>query len=394
MYLPSARMAGRSVDTLRRALARWSPRSIVSARRILSILERVGGSDTADTVGFWADRALRRARGTPWLQTPHFEVTHGTWGGVLRVHDVHGRLLGEGQGIPWHGKSHPTIQLQPAPFPGSRHGRPYNATALRQMAKDWPQVLRLISEFRAAFLSFHGVHPSRPLKTGELWGLASVVTAYPAFMLRRAQYPWADHSIPSEVASAFKVMAGVSSSLEYMVTRGSGPAALDQQIGVDALYEYIEQNGLFNSGEGRTCGGPERLIREVLRLSIEGPREALSYRSELVAVVEYGLVALAIELLFALLEAVERRNAELLASLADRRTVITAAAHFAADDAMIRILEPVVTGDAQQGLEALIEALNGLSVRARDALGRADVSGRLTTGDLDFRRDEWARLAS
>ncbi len=237
------------------------------------------GREKTDALRASLDRGSRRLRGTPWLNVDHFEVYSGTWVGVHRMLDEHGRLLGENQGLPYGATTHPTIEERTCPYAGSRNGRPYNASALKQMAKDWQGAKQLIGHLRAAYVDDLG-SGDRPLSLIELQVLAHIVISHPAFAFRRARRPWGDGDTPSVVASAFKVMAGVPGPIKQILREGPMPGLVPHEVpDTDALYAYIEDNGLFLSADGWACAGPERLVRDVLRLAVHGGDEARTSRS-------------------------------------------------------------------------------------------------------------------
>ncbi|MEL7371846.1 MAG: hypothetical protein AAFN74_23180 [Myxococcota bacterium] len=346
------------------------------------------------------DTALRRLRGTPWIHTEHFEVLQGTWNGVLRIHDDSGRLLGENHGLPWGATTHPTIELRPANFAGSRHGKPYNVAALRQMATLWPQVRTLIARARALFIG----KEARGAPTLTLWEVmtvARIVTAYPAFLLRRHSAPLSDKQVPALVASAFKVMAGIHSSIEYMFEH-DGPTGLDleQTISARALFDYIENHGLFLSGDGRACGGPERLIRDILRVTTEGcaptPRADETFELDAPALLRYGRFTAGIELIVRLAADIQAeqwtndgrrlqkpydRPIEPAVRASFRQQLIGVAARATSDDSLLDLLDAIDT-TPERSQPFIIAALDRLSRRTRAVLGRSTEGPGFVWSDL------------
>lgn len=284
------------------ARARARARQLLTAG--LTVAERRIGRERVDALRALLDRGGRRVRGTPWIHGDHFEVRLGTWSGVHRMLDDHGRLLGENQGLPYGATTHPTIEERTCPFSGSRKGRPYNASALKQMAKDWQGARDLMAHLRAAYLRDLG-SPDRSLTLVEFQVLAHIIISYPAFALRRAEDPWGDRDLPSVVASAFKVMAGVPGPIKQILRDGPQAGLSPHETpDTDALYAYIEDNDFFLSAEGWACAGPERLVREVLQLAVCGGEPATSSVApagdELPALIRYGRTVAAIELLLVL----------------------------------------------------------------------------------------------
>ena len=339
------------------------PRRLLN--KALSATETHAGQEKADEIRASIDRLVRRMRGTPWLHRDHFEVCLGTWGGVLRMVDDTGRLLGENHGLPYGAKTHPTILEKTSTFPGSRRGKPYNASALKQMGKDWPPAKRLMAHLRAAYLRDVGVN-ARPLPLVELQVLARIVTAYPAYAFRRARRPLCDGEMPSVAASAFKVMAGVHATLEPMVREGP-PAglAVHEVPDVEVLFRFIEDGGLFISGEGWVCAGPERLVRDVLHLGVFGGDDAYSDivpdAEELPALVRYGRTVAAIELLLLLAAELEHGASDPEAS----QRILGAVRHVVHAPG-----SALLSGERPPTRAALIEARAELSATAAGHLGQ------------------------
>ena len=365
------------------------------ARSAFQRLRRVAGAERTDRLRIAIDDMQRRIRGTPWLYRDHFEVTQGTWGGVLRIHDETGRLLGENHGLPRGVHTHPTIAMQASNFVGSRRSKPYNESALRHMARDWRAVRSLIATVRHAYFVDLGDDP-RPLSILETMTLGRIVTAYPAFLLRAQPGAVDDHQIPKTVASAFKVMAGVHASIEHLIEhKATAEANLRAYISPDWLYDYIEDESLFVSAEGRACGGPERLIRETLHSVIDGPQQPSSLcqeqRTKHIALVRYGRLSTAIELL--LIAAADIQRAALRFEPAPqlnehahlRGQIAAAVAELARTPALDTVLAPIADDDPVAARQALVEALDRLSRLAAQHLGRPAPVSKVDWSTLELR---------
>jgi hypothetical protein len=197
------------------------------------------------------------------IRSPLLEIVHGTWAGAFACRDAQGRFLGERSVNERAWGRAPHTEWKTWRAPGSRHGREYNATAMRQIAESWPRILADVGVIQRA-------QGCRNL--GDLFTIARTVTSIPAFLYRRARKPLRDGRLLPHLASAFKVMAGVHALVEHSIRTDRGPSFAKLHP-ADELIAFLEQDGLFVSASGHACAGPESMVREILSLTMHGRPE-------------------------------------------------------------------------------------------------------------------------
>ncbi len=157
------------------------------------------------------------------------------------------------------------------PYSGSRSRalRLMNSSALDQVLSNWPSVLGLLEYVRTGCIS-ESSHPS-PLI--ELARTAAVALAVPAYLLYREPCRLPSLSIPSSVAAAHKMCAGLfgicKNRLLSQVAQGSKYEEVTESTA--SLYRYAEESGALLSRTGvEACAGPPHLMIEALDLLVVG----------------------------------------------------------------------------------------------------------------------------
>ena len=224
----------------------------------------------------------------PW-EEPLMEITHGTWFGMFPFKDEHGRQLGEINTTPlWLREPRRPEEWLPCRYAGSRRDRLFNVVALRQVTGAWKEVLAYVSRFRELYAAH--VNLTGELCPVHLYGLARVVTSIPAFVVRGPART-ADGALPVRYAALFKAMGGIHMTVDHMLDSN---AATTRAWTPEGLYDYIESHGLFISDEGNACGGPRKMVLELLHTAVHGrPSDPIADESD---ILKYGLANLRIEL--------------------------------------------------------------------------------------------------
>ena len=150
-----------------------------------------------------------------------------------------------------------------------RTGLSMNFTALRHLAEEWPQVLGTIAYVRRATL------PDREADRLSLLDFARVAgngLLLPPFLLLRAGRDPLDGCVPSFVAAAHKLLAGVFSlAKNLLVVHVATGRPFDVPADPAALARFAEHSGMLVGKTGHeVCAGPPGLIAEALELIAVG----------------------------------------------------------------------------------------------------------------------------
>jgi hypothetical protein len=233
------------------------------------------------------------------LPPGQIEAAFGASGLSNLARDESGRQIGENTVAlrdPALAELVPT-EWRRCPFPGSRHEdpRPMNVTALRHMTADFERTLGAMEALRRRFLVRQGIDtPS----LGELYLLARVAAALPAWLLCRPGAAVPNGAIPSWVASLQKLVGGINMPIMSLLLDLGEP--FEARTTPERLLSVTEELGLFLTSSG-VCSGTPKMVERSLRAFVEG-----SERSEEVllaetlgdvdAAIDYGLHASLIDL--------------------------------------------------------------------------------------------------
>jgi hypothetical protein len=156
------------------------------------------------------------------------------------------------------------------PFPGSRFDdpRPMNVTALRQMASDLEKTLGAMEALRRRFLVRLGTQ--KPI-LGQLYLLARVAAALPAWLLCRPGAPVVSGAIPVWVASLQKLVGGVNMPITCLLLDLGEP--FGAKTTPEQLWRVTEELGLFMTEAG-VCSGTPKMVERSLQAFVYGAEHA------------------------------------------------------------------------------------------------------------------------
>jgi hypothetical protein len=97
-----------------------------------------------------------------------------------------------------------------------------------------------------------------------------VLTATPAYLLRRQSQALRSGDIPDAVAASYKAAAGVHFLVRNLLAQAHASCVDDHVVSSDDLFAFIDKNGLLVSSSGRVCSGPKTLIVQYLEGLVEG----------------------------------------------------------------------------------------------------------------------------
>ncbi len=227
--------------------------------------------------------------------------------------DDAGRPLGERYFPPLF-RGAAAFQMAACPYPGARHGRDMNVSALPGVIRHWDSVLTALATLRVQHL---GRRAEAPLTWTDLWFLGRIATAVPAYLARvggadRAQ-------VPTPVAALFKPAIGLYMIAERAFLCGAEP---DAPLTAGEVVDALHRTGALLSDDA-ACSGPPRLVAQLVGVAVNGSAgtRTASPASDALggaasgALVRYGTAAARLELAkFAYFIDVERRLARLSAA--------------------------------------------------------------------------------
>ncbi len=256
--------------------------------------------------------ARRFVQGPPMLRDRYMELEVGSWTGATQALDAEGRLLGEEFGLAPSETELPNTVWRTWKAAGSRQGKLYNLTALHSVSKHWVHVLSDVRLIQQRYLVRFGSSDT----LADLYHLARIATAVPAYLMRRRHDRVPDGRLPARHAAVYKTMAGLHLTIDAMIGRD---ARLEdyQRPEPRRLLEYIESTNLFVATTGRVCGGPEKMVEELIACALGRPLaadlpdvEPPIFAPDLDRVIDYGVACARLELAHQIFAAEYRRRVE------------------------------------------------------------------------------------
>lgn len=154
------------------------------------------------------------------------------------------------------------FDMRRCPYRGSRAGREMNVSALRQVQRDWADVLDGVAEVRAAFDRRHG---TPTLDWCWIWVLGRALTTAPTLYARRS--PLQSRTVvPRRLASLYKPALGIAMTPEHVALTAGDTRAVPS---ADDFFRATEEHGVFLTPDA-ACAGPERQVRQFLEACL-GP---------------------------------------------------------------------------------------------------------------------------
>ncbi|MFN8614073.1 MAG: hypothetical protein U0931_41460 [Vulcanimicrobiota bacterium] len=191
------------------------------------------------------------------------EVTHGAWGGMFSCFDESGRQLGEHNVTPILLRCPVETEWRAWKSGGSRDGGRLNQTAFSQVARLWPHILDFVSKTRNEFLNLH--LPNKPaLSLSDLFIVSHIISAQPAFHVRRRSSSRTPRLVPILHAAAYKVSAGIHMAIAEMIQGGEQALLDDAPCNSHDFVRFVEERGLLRSRGGRVCGGTSQMFHQLL----------------------------------------------------------------------------------------------------------------------------------
>ncbi|GEN09070.1 hypothetical protein SAMN05443572_105327 [Myxococcus fulvus] len=191
----------------------------------------------------------------------------------------------------------PTVRKQ-CHYAGSRYQSelPMNVTAMKAMARQWPELLSLTEQFRRAFLARMPPRTPGVLTAGELHMQVVCTLASVGYVLVRGVDPARNGELDSGLSAMFRLIDGVR-----LVTNDLVREAPEQPVTAQTIMDYAERHAVFHGPHG-VCAGPPALINEYMQVMtgatpapIDVQPDIAARLGDLDAALDYGLLGQRVE---------------------------------------------------------------------------------------------------
>lgn len=187
------------------------------------------------------------------------ELFDAQYPAALKLRDEEGRLLGEGN-APRDLVETTEIDWRMSRYPGSRyrHSKPINLSALKQLTRNWDDLLDFVAALRHAYVVRYRVDGR--LSGSDLWRYSRYAVTVPNYLINRPRDPVRTDQVPALVSVAFKSTAGIFIVAADMFFR---EVDLERAFISDEVVDYADDHGLFEGASG-VCAGPPQIMRDLL----------------------------------------------------------------------------------------------------------------------------------
>lgn len=209
----------------------------------------------------------------PPYREDNMETLTGSQRGASSARCAEGRQLGENNVAPTYYMER-RYETAAGKLSGSRTGCPINTSALRSVLRNWNDAIEIIDFLRSKYIERLGLQ-SGPLSYVDLYMLSGIGTSIPAYLLRRQANPVPSGRIPAPVGAVYKLVAGLEKIISKMIARCEPWMPDGEMLSGAQLYAYADAENLFLAPDGEACGGPERMVIELLEIAMRGrPRSS------------------------------------------------------------------------------------------------------------------------
>lgn len=244
------------------------------------------------------EEAFGRAVDLPNLEVlvPIYRVAHPAM-------DSDGRQIGENNVTPRTLFLDLPTQRRLCGYAGSRYHDelPMNVTALKLMAKRWPELLSLTEQARVEI--FRRLPPRDPtaLRAGELHFLAVCQLASVGYVMVRGQDPVANGQLDSGLSAMFRLVDGVRLVTNDILREAVGARGWETPVSAQSIADYADRYAVYRGNHG-VCAGPPALIDEYLKVltgetaaPIQAEPPVTERLGDMAAAIDYGLLGQRIE---------------------------------------------------------------------------------------------------
>jgi hypothetical protein len=299
--------------------------------------------------------------------------------------DTDGRQVGENNATPRALFLDLPTARKTCNYPGSRSQDelPMNVTALKHMARRWPELLSLAEQCRIAL--FERLPPKDPaaLSAGELHLIVMTQEAAVGYVLVRGVDPVPNGQLDGGLAAMYRLIDGVRLVSNDLLRDLRGGTDCDTPVTAQQIADYAEQHALYTAQWG-VCAGPPALIDEYLRVLLGEQSAPIQVEptvaerlGDLEAALDYGLLGQRIEVTTRLLGAshalLHQRLQAAFAALPGERSALAQSLDVPADLAHYPVLRIALDRPLVEVLQREVEICRWLFARAGEGLaGKVD----------------------
>lgn len=217
--------------------------------------------------------------------------------------DTDGRQVGENNVTPRTMFLDLPTQRRVCGYAGSRYqdDLPMNVTALKHMAKRWPELLSLSEQCRVAILERLPLRDPPSMKAGELHFLAVCQLAAVGYVMVRGVDPVPNGQLDGGLAAMFRLIDGVRLVTNDLLREEPGAAGCDTPVSAQSIADFADRYGTYQGNHG-VCAGPPALIDEYLRVlmgetpaPIQAEPTVAERLGDIEAAIDYGLLGQRVE---------------------------------------------------------------------------------------------------
>jgi hypothetical protein len=217
--------------------------------------------------------------------------------------DTDGRQVGENNVMPRTLFLDLPTQRKVCSFPGSRYQDelPMNVTAMKHMAKRWPELLSLSEQFRVALWARLPPRDPSSLCAGEVHFLAVCQLASVAYVMVRGVDPVPNGQLDGGLAAMFRLIDGVRLVTNDVLRASPEGHGCNTPLNAYGINEWAERHAVYHGTFG-VCAGPPGLIDEYLRMTlgetsapIQVEPNVAARLGDIEAAIDYGLLGQRVE---------------------------------------------------------------------------------------------------
>jgi len=317
--------------------------------------------------------------------------------------DNDGRQVGENNATPRTLFLDLPTQRKPCNYPGSRNQDELsmNVTALKHMARRWPELLSLSEQSRQALLARMPPRNPASFTAGEVHFMAVCQLASVAYVLVRGVDPVPNGQLDGGLAAMFRLIDGVRLVTNDLTRDLPSGLGCDTPVIAQTISDFAERYNMY-AGNWGVCAGPPALIDEYLRVLLGEERAPIQAEpsvaerlGDLDAALDYALLGQRVESVIRFLGAAQGQLHERL------RAVFEALPRDQPRTQLQELVEAPVDNEhypllrAEQALPEAFEREIGVSRWLFNRAGEA-LPGKVDGGSLDelTRLDPAAQAAS